>query len=232
MVRLLKLLVATVLVVAVLGPLAFIGFAWWDGSRLLGEAEKAGWLTPVPELTPLTPLEQTAATAVFGKTWDVQGSPCRTAGRFVKHYIGGGDRDGLSISQVLARDINQAVEPGMTTRAQMRQLGAACILEQRHDDATLLRLWLARAPLGEGVTSADSAAQATFSKPAAELTTEEAAKLLALFYNPALRDNAAGWTAAANAIAARTSETAVGVAAVRPSPASAPAPESAETPAS
>jgi hypothetical protein len=230
MVRLLKLLVATVLVVAVLGPLAFIGFAWWDGSRLLGEAEKAGWLTPVPELTPLTPLEQTAATAVFGKTWDVQGSPCRTAGRFVKHYIGGGDRDGLSISQVLARDINQAVDSGMTTRGQMRQLGAACILEQRHDDATLLRLWLARAPLGEGVTGADAVSQSVFNKPAAELDTGEAAKLLALFYDPSLRDNAANWTTAANAIATRTADTAAGVAALLPS--RPPAPEPAETPAS
>ncbi len=214
MVRLLKFLVAAVLVAIVLGPLSFIGFAWWDGSRLVTEAEKAGWLTPVPEQTPLTPLEQTASTAIFGKTWDMQGSPCRTAGRFVKHYVGGGDRDGLAISQLLARDMNKAIEPGQSLRAQMRQLGAACILEQRHDDATLLRLWFTRAPIADGVTGADAAAQAALGKTAAELNADEAAKLLALFYAPGVDQRPADWTAAANALAARTAGNPAGAAAI------------------
>lgn len=220
MVGLLKSLFVLALILVVATPAAAIGFAWWEGSRLVERAEAAGMLpsaTPEGGEAPLNALESVAATAVFGRTWDVEGVPCRTGARFWLHYVTGGDSDGLSVSQLVARDLNTVLEPGADIRASLRQLGAACLLETRHSDAALLRSWFATARFGEAA-GADAASTSLFGKPAANLNADEAARLIALLYDPTLAGDSEKWGRIARTISERPADAAFGAAATVAAP--------------
>ncbi len=197
--------ITTVLTLAVVLAAAILADAWYDGWKTLDQAEQAGWLAPEPEQGELSLFETTVAKAVFGQTWDETGFPCRTAGRLWNHYTGAPDRRGMSISQVMARDIAYEVEATQSLQSQVRQLAVACLLEGRHDDTQMLRLWLRRANFGDGMIGTEAAAQATFGKAPGALGEEEAARLAAMLYWPGTQAEQADWDRRAAIISARVS---------------------------
>jgi len=196
-------LVTGVLALFVIALGAGLGFLWYDGSGVIGRAEASGWLTPKPNDTPLTVFETTASKAMFGPTWNETGFPCRTAARFGLHYLGKPDRRGFSISQVIARDISYETDHSQSLGSQTRQLSVACLLEGKHNDTGLLRLWLRRANFGNGLAGLDAASQAVFGKAPSLLTDTEAAKLIALIYQPELRGQPDQWSQRADLIVQR-----------------------------
>jgi hypothetical protein len=196
-------LITTVLTLAVLAVVAGLGWAWYDGSRSMDRAEEAGWFAPAPDETDMSLFETTVAKAIFGQTWDETGFPCRTLGRLWNHYAGQPDRRGMSISQVMARDISYEDEASQSLRSQVKQLSLACLLERDHSDSELLRLWLRRAHFGNGVFGPDAAAQAMFSKAPGALDASESEKLTALLYWPGTQGQPADWERRAVIIASR-----------------------------
>ncbi len=177
------------------------GFVWYDGSRMMDRAKETGWLSPAPVDAPLSLFETTVAHGIFGRTWDQKGFPCRTLVRMWAYYTG--DRTnppgGLSISQVMARDIAYEVEASQSVASQVRQLSLACQLEGR-SDTDLLRLWLPRASFGDGLIGPDAAAQAMFEKAPGALDAPESAKLAAALSEPGIQKNASKWAASAQRI--------------------------------
>lgn len=200
MIRLLIRLVTLVLTVAVIVFAGVFGYGWYVGGQAMDKGEAAGWLSPAPDEAALSVFETTVAKGIFGATWGETGFPCRTAARFGLHYLGQTDRRGLSISQVMARDIAYETEADQSLNSQVRQLSLACLLESRHIDTALLRLWMRKANFG-GVTGPDDAAQAMFQKAPSELTAAESAKLAALLSWPDSRGNANQWDARAQRMA-------------------------------
>ncbi|HVY90043.1 MAG TPA: transglycosylase domain-containing protein [Hyphomonadaceae bacterium] len=200
-------LLGLVLALVILMPSGTLIFIWWDGSQLLGQKQAQVWTTPRPagETTPLTPLEATAANAIFSKTWNVSGTPCRTYARFFINYTGKPDKDGLSVSQVIARDIASKLSPGVKLRQQLQQLSVACQLEQQYDDATLLRMYLRQAYFGGKLVGSDAASDAIFHKAAGLLTPDESAKLVSLIYWPDGQQHPSDWDRHAKLISDRAS---------------------------
>jgi membrane carboxypeptidase/penicillin-binding protein len=178
-----------------------VGFVWYDGSRMMDRAKQTGWLTPAPVEAPLSLFETTVAKGVFGRTWDQKGFPCRTVARMWAYYTGDRTRPpgGLSISQVMARDIAYEVEPSQSIGSQLRQLSLACQLEG-HSDTDLLRLWMTHASFGKGLTGPDAAAQALFEKAPGALNAAESAKLAAALSQPGIQGDPAKWTAGAKRV--------------------------------
>jgi membrane carboxypeptidase/penicillin-binding protein PbpC len=194
-------LITGVLTLSVVALAVGIGFVWYDGSRMMDRAKQNGWLTPAPVEAPLSLFETTVAEGIFGRTWDQKGFPCRTVARMWAYYTGDKTRPpgGLSISQVMARDIAYEVEASQSVGSQLRQLSLACQLEGR-SDTKLLRLWLPHANFGKGLTGPDAAAQALFEKAPGALNASEAAKLAALLSEPGAQDNAEKWAASAKRV--------------------------------
>jgi membrane carboxypeptidase/penicillin-binding protein PbpC len=178
-----------------------IGFVWYDGSRMMDRAKQNGWLTPAPVDAPLSLFETTVAKGIFGRTWDQRGFPCRTVARMWAYYTGDKAQPsgGLSISQVMARDIAYEVEASQSVGSQLRQLSLACQLEGR-SDTELLRLWMSHASFGKGLIGPDAAAQALFEKAPGALNASESAKLAAALSEPGVQDNASKWAASAKRI--------------------------------
>jgi Transglycosylase len=203
MIRLVFRLAMAALSLATVLLLVGIGFLWFDGSRIVDRANAAGWFTPKPDKAPMTVFETTASKAMFGGTWDEKGLPCRTAARFWFNYTSKPDRRGLSISQVVARDISYEVEANQTLSSQTRQLSVSCLLDGRFSDAELLRIWLRRASFGEGLVGIDAASQAVFDKAPSLLNEAESAKLVALIYQPTLRAQPDQWDQRARVITQR-----------------------------
>ncbi len=193
-----------VLGLVVLIPLIVAGYLWWDGSQLLGRKEAQAWLAPKPAAADMTTFEAVAAQSLFGDTWNETGIPCRTGARFVLNYVTGADKRGLSISQVVARDIATRVAPGLNVHEQLQQLSMACQLEGQFDDAALLRVWLRYAWFGPGLEGADAAANAVFGKAASLLDAQQSAKLVALVRWPDSRDNSDAWQRRTQLIASRS----------------------------
>lgn len=203
MIRFAIRLVTAVLSLAIVLFVVGIGFLWFDGSRIVDRASDSGWFTPKPSDAPMTVFETTASKAMFGPTWEEKGFPCRTAARFLFHYTKAPDRRGLSISQVVARDIGYEVEASQSLGSQTRQLSVACLIEGKHSDTDLLRLWLRRANFGEGLLGLDAASETIFNKAPSLLNPEESAKLIALIYQPSLRDQRDKWDQRADLVARR-----------------------------
>ena len=177
------------------------GFVWYDGSRMMDRAKQNGWLTPAPAEAPLSLFETTVAKGIFGRTWDQKGFPCRTFARMWAYYTGDktSSPGGLSISQVMARDIAYEVEASQSVGSQVRQLSLACQLEGR-SDTELLRLWLPHASFGKGLVGPDAAAQALFEKAPGALNAAESAKLAAALSEPGVQDNVSKWAASAKRV--------------------------------
>lgn len=196
-------LITTALTLAVVAIVAGLGWAWYDGSQTMDRAEEAGWFTPAPDEAEMSLFETTVAKAGFGQTWDETGFPCRTAGRLWNHYTNEPDKRGMSISQVMARDMSYEDEASQSLRSQVRQLSLACLLERQHDDTGLLRLWLRRAHFGNGMFGPDAAAQATFGKAPGALDAAESQKLTALLYWPGTQEQPVDWDRRTAIIASR-----------------------------
>ncbi len=194
-------LITGVLTLSVVALAVGLGFVWYDGSRMMDRAKQNGWLTPAPAEAPLSLFETTVAKGVFGRTWDQKGFPCRTVGRMWAYYTGDKSRPpgGLSISQVMARDIAYEVEASQSIGSQVRQLSLACQLEGR-SDTELLRLWITHASFGKGLIGPDAAAQALFEKAPGALNAAESAKLAAALSEPGVQDDAAKWAASAERV--------------------------------
>src|SRR5690606_13917896 len=123
-------LVSSLLSIAIVAAIRVAGYLWFDGAQAMSRAERSGWLTPAPVGAPLSTFETIAAKAIFGGAWDETGFPCRTAERFVRNYVIAPDARGLSISQVLARDIVHETDRSQSIHTQLRQLALACLLER------------------------------------------------------------------------------------------------------
>jgi hypothetical protein len=196
-------LITTVLTLAIVLVAVGLAWAWYDGSKAMDRGTESGWFTPAPDEAELSLFETTVAKAIFGATWDETGFPCRTVGRLWSHYTGQPDRRGMSISQVVARDISYLDEPSQSLRSQVRQLSLACLLEGKHNDTELLRLWLRRVHFGNGMYGPDAAAQAVFGKAPGTLDKLESEKLTALLYWPGTQDQPADWERRTAIIASR-----------------------------
>ena len=203
MIRLAFRLASAALSLAVVLVLVGFGFIWFDGSRIVDRANAAGWFMPAPADAPLTVFETTASKAMFGETWDEKGLPCRTAARFWFNYTSKPDRHGLSISQVVARDISYEVEASQSLSSQTRQLSVACLLDGRFNDTELLRFWLRRVNFGDGLIGLEPASQSIFNKAPSLLDQAESAKLIALVYEPLLRSQPDRWEQRAGVIRQR-----------------------------
>jgi membrane carboxypeptidase/penicillin-binding protein PbpC len=203
MITLIFRLISGALTLAVVALAIGAGFVWYDGSRMMDRAKQNGWLTPAPAEAPLSLFETTVAKGIFGRTWDQKGFPCRTLARMWAYYTGDktSPPGGLSISQVMARDIAYEVEPTQSVSSQVRQLSLACQLEGR-SDTELLRLWMTHASFGKGLIGSDAAAQALFEKVPGALKAAEAARLAALLSQPGLQDTPQQWASAADRVAA------------------------------
>lgn len=196
-------LITTMLTLAVLAVLGGLVWAWYDGSRTIDRAAEAGWFAPAPEQNELSLFETTVAKAIFGKTWDETGFPCRTMVRLWNHYTGKADQRGMSISQVMARDISYEDEAIQSLRSHVRQLSLACLLESDRTDAELLRLWLRRTHFGNGMFGPDAAAQTVFGKAPGALDAEESTRLTAMLYWPGTHEHVADWDRRTVIIASR-----------------------------
>ncbi len=196
-------LITTVLTLAVLAVVAGLAWAWYDGSKAMDQAANSGWFKPAPEQAELSLFEATVSKSIFGKTWDEAGFPCRTIGRLWNHYTGQQDKRGMSISQVMARDISYEDEASQSLRSQVRQLSLACLLERDFSDTALLRLWLRRAHFGNGMFGPDAAAQAVFGKAPGALDKVASEKLTALLYWPGTQEQPADWERRTAIIASR-----------------------------
>jgi hypothetical protein len=195
-------LITGFLTLSVVALAAGIGFVWYDGSRMMDRANQSGWLTPPPVEAPLSLFETTVAKGIFGRTWDQKGFPCRTVARMWAYYTGDktSPPGGLSISQVMARDISYEVEASQSVGSQLRQLSLACQLEGR-SDTELLRLWMTHASFGKDLVGPDAAAQALFEKAPSALNASESEKLAAALSQPGIQSDAARWAASARRIA-------------------------------
>lgn len=194
-------LISGVLTLSVIALAIGAGFVWYDGSRMMDRAKQNGWLSPAPVEAPLSLFETTVAKGIFGRTWDQKGFPCRTLVRMWAYYTNDktSPPGGLSISQVMARDIAYEVEASQSVASQVRQLSLACQLEGR-SDTELLRLWLPHASFGDGLIGPDAAAQAMFEKAPGALNASEAARLAAALSEPGVQKNASKWAASAKRI--------------------------------
>ena len=163
-----------------------------DGDRQVQRAEDAGWLDPRPSKAPMSVFEQTVAKTVFGASWGVKGTPCRT---LVRTWTGLGDGKtpgGMVISRVLARDIKRDLEKPKSA-APVDEVALSCALDGRYTDAVMLRAWLEHTYAGKGFDSFEAASQGLFNKPTAQLNKDEAAKLTALVEVPNLKNNPDRW---------------------------------------
>jgi len=201
MISLIFRLITGLLTLSVVALAVGAGFVWYDGSRMMDRAKESGWLTPAPVEAPLSLFETTVAKGVFGRTWDQKGFPCRTFARMWAYYTGDktSPSGGLSISQVMARDIAYEVEASQSVGSQVRQLSLSCQLEGR-SDTELLRLWMTHASFGKGLTGSEAAAQALFEKAPGALNASEAAKLAAALSEPGIQADASNWAASAKRV--------------------------------
>jgi membrane carboxypeptidase/penicillin-binding protein len=202
MISLIFRLITGALTLSVVALAGGIGFVWYDGSRMMDRAKQNGWLTPAPAEAPLSLFETTVAKGIFGRTWDQKGFPCRTVARMWAYYTGdkSSPPGGLSVSQVMARDISYEVEASQSVGSQLRQLSLACQLEGR-SDTELLRLWMTRASFGKDLIGPDAAAQALFEKAPGALNASESAKLAAALSQPGIQSDASKWVASAKRVA-------------------------------
>jgi hypothetical protein len=183
--------VVILLLIGMAVPITFATRFWMDGQSVMARAQQGGVLR-VPARGPLTPVERTIAMSEFRGTWKTHGTPCRTL-MFIWLDLTTEDAPrGMPVSQRVSAEL-LGEQHGTSIRWQIRRLITACQLEQRFDDAQLLRLWLATAYFGQDETGIETASQSIFGKPSRELNAEECARLAVLLKAPGLRRNPALW---------------------------------------
>lgn len=173
-------------------PATFAVRFWMDGSAVVARAEQAGDLR-VPARGALTPVERTIAMSEFRSTWRTHGAPCRTLLLIWTDLTADDAPQGMPVSQRVSAAL-LGEQQGTSIRWQIRRLIVACQLEQRFDDAQLLRLWLTDAYFGRNETGIETASQSIFGKPSSQLNAEESARLAVLLKGPGLRSNPELWT--------------------------------------
>lgn len=190
------------IVIAMAVPATFAVRFWMESASILARAEQSGAVRAPAARGRLSAVERTIAMDEFRDTWRTHAVPCRTAAFLWADLTMDDAPSGVSVSQKVATAI-LSERRGTSIRWQIRRLVLACQLEQRFDDPQLLRMWLATASFGQDVVGIESAAQAIFGKPSAELNAEESAKLAALLRAPSLRGQPERWAERARAIQER-----------------------------
>jgi hypothetical protein len=171
-------------------------YIWYLGSDLITRGKHAGWAVAESE-APLSLFEQTAAKVLFAESWNRTGFPCRTAANALT-----GTRTPMSVSALVARDIQMEVGPDRTLESHFTRLSAACQLEVSHSDTALLRLWLSHFSLA-GRNNVEDAARELFGKPSNQLSEIESARLVALLGAPNAWQSPDRWTERADHLLAR-----------------------------
>lgn len=193
--------VVILLLIGMAVQITFAAGLWMDGQSVLARAERSGALR-VPASGPLTPVERTIAMSEFRSTWKTHGTPCRTM-MFIWLDLTTEDAPrGMPVSQRVSTAL-LGEQQGTSIRWQIRRLITACQLEQRFDDAQLLRLWLATAYFGRDETGIETASQSIFGKPSRVLNAEESARLTVLLRAPGLRGNPERWAERARQVQER-----------------------------
>lgn len=193
--------VVILLLIGMAVPITFAAQYWMDGQSVLARSERSGALR-VPASGPLTGVERTIAMSEFRDTWKARGTPCRTLVFIWADLTTESAPRGIPVSQRLSATL-LGEQNGTSIRWQIRRLIVACQLEQRFDDAQLLRLWLATAYFGRDETGIETASQSIFGKPSRELNAEQSAQLAVLLKGPGLRGNPARWAERAQQLQAR-----------------------------
>jgi penicillin-binding protein 2D len=89
---------------------------------------------------------------------------------------------GSTITQQLVRMTNG--DRDKTVSRKLREMLTAAAIERRYSKASILETYLNKVYLGEGFYGVEAAARGYFSKPASEVTPEEAATIAALIQSP------------------------------------------------
>ncbi len=172
---------------------------WMDSGSVIARAQASGALRAPAAGGRLTTAERTIAMSEFPETWRTHAMPCRTLAFLWFDLTSDDAPQGTPVSQKFASAL-LSDRRATSVRWQIRRFVVACQLEQRFDDAQLLRMWLASASFGEGVVGMENAAQAIFGKPSRALNAEESARLAALLRAPGLRGQPDRWAERARAI--------------------------------
>lgn len=149
---------------------------------------------------PLEAMGQNAPRAVIAAEDNLfcshHGFDWKTLSRLVEEADDDGPaRGGSTISQQTAK--NLFLWPGRSYVRKALEAYLTALLELSLDKRRILELYMNVAEWGPGIYGVEAAAQANFKKPAAELSTREAARLAAILPNPrALSAGEPGpWTA-------------------------------------
>jgi len=193
--------VVILLLIGVAVPVTFAIRFWIDGQSVLAQAEQSGALR-VPAGGQLTNVERTIAMSEFHSTWRTSGTPCRTLAFLWADLTTESAPHGMPVSQRVSTTL-LGEQRGTSARWQIRRLIVACQLEQRLDDAQLLRLWLAKAYFGRGETGIETASQSIFGMPSRELNAEDSARLAVLLKGPGVRGDPERWGERARALRER-----------------------------
>jgi hypothetical protein len=194
--------VVLLLLIVMAVPTTFAVQLWMDGRAVIVRAGQAGALRASATRGPLSMAERTIAMNEFPETWRTHAVPCRTLAFLWADLTTDDAPQGTPVSQKFATDL-LSDRRATSVRWQLRRFVVACQLEQRFDDAQLLRMWLANASFGQGVAGIENAAQAIFQKPSRELNAEESARLAALVRAPGLRGQPERWAERARVIQER-----------------------------
>lgn len=196
-------LLFVVLFLAVMTPVAVAINFWMDADAVIARATPTGALLPSGETRRLSTAESIIAADQFAETWGGRGYPCRTLALLWTDLTNpDAHPPAMPVSQRAATMI-LADHRGTSVRWQVRRILIGCQLEQRFNDAQLLRIWLAAANFGQNTVGLDNAARANFAKRATALNVEESAKLAALLHAPGLRYQPDRWAREAQTIRAR-----------------------------
>lgn len=120
--------------------------------------------------------------------WTHQGVDwMRTAYAAVNMVTGGRVRFGAStITQQLIKNLTGDDE--VTTDRKLREICSALLVEQKYDKKDILCRYLNTIYFGRGMWGIEAAARGYYNKHASELTTAEAASLVAITRNPSIYD--------------------------------------------
>lgn len=200
--RVVFIFVVLLLLIVLAVPATIAVQFWTDGGSVIARAEQSGALRAPPGGARLTTVERTIAMHEFPETWRTHAIPCRTLAFLWFDLTTDDAPQGTPVSQKFATAL-LSERRATSIRWQVRRFVVACQLEQRFDDAQLLRMWLAAASFGEGAVGLENAAQAIFGKPSRALNGEESARLAALLRAPGLRGQPERWAERARTIQER-----------------------------
>lgn len=201
--RVVFILLFFVFVAAVITPVVITANYWMDAGDQVGRASQSSALLPASETKPLSIAERVIAADQFSQTWGANAAPCRTMSLLWTDFTDADARPPSMPASQRAAITLLGDRRNASARWQMRRLLVACQLEQRFNDAQLLRVWLGKVNFGANAIGLDNAARANFSKPAEALDVMESAKLAALLHEAGLRSQPDRWNSEAQRLLQR-----------------------------